>query len=930
MKDLIQKYLLIPVSLTLLALVYSPVHAAGGCSIYLGEASLNELFKDNPNQSNDADDFVEIKIINPTLAFATFSQWTVQLCERDDRGNSNDNDGCSASISLGSFADSTPPWLVLKDGSIGSFFNYSTGFDAILLDENDDVVDYLSVDGYTLQEQAGCTGTALAFPYQASAPGASVKFVFRSPDGSGPWGGPSSASALPTEGASNDGVVAPSLDHFSITPATTNGSTCLANAITIIAENGGNNPVANYTNTIQISVSTGHGNWSINNADGVLNPNPDTDDNGTVNYSFVTSDASEIVLDLSNTHAETVTITVSDSSEGVTSTSVAINFSRNVFIITEDPIQVAGRPQAMIVEMWTDDAAASPSCSIDTNYNSSTQSLQASINRFTVLTSAVDPSINGVSIPEGPGSAAIELDFSLDPGRATFNLDTTDVGQYELTLSDTTLIHSASVISGSTSLLTVRPFGFAVTGIEVGAGPPPKSNTGTTDPADPEFFTTAGSDFSATISAVLWQAGDDTEGGLGDGVIDIGASYNNNSVAPSYAWDTDLTVLSTGGFPPAPGGVVGILNNGNIAASEFTGGSRTLTDLQYTEVGSFTLQSLASDYLGVASADIVGHDIIVGRFIPDHFVLSDMQLVNRSDDPLCASNFTYLEENFQVSFDLSAMSAGGANVTLNYTTASGFAKLDTASELNYGAVDSTLPVDLTTRLQTGTPVINFVAGVANDLTDILSLDRLATGPDGPFDLSVGIAPADEDGTQLNSFNLDVAGAGNDHGLIDSTTLKYGRATLDNVFGSELITLNMPLQIESFNAGIFASNTDDNCTGLATTNLILSNNVETGQVDGNIQVLAGQTSIATMAVNPVVMGNTGLLFCPPGNPACTPTSGNVGFIDVSIDLTGLNYPWLQYDWNGDGSFDNDPTATATFGIYKGNDVNIYIQQIFQQP
>jgi hypothetical protein len=235
---------------------------------------------------------------------------------------------------------------VLKNGTIGSFFNYNTGFDVLLLDANDDVVDYVSVDGHTQQEQGACTGTALAFPYQISSPGAKIKFIFRSPDGTG----------------------AAALDNFSISPATTSASTCFANAVTIIAQNAGNNPVPNYTNIIQITVSTGNGNWSINNADGTLspNPNPDADDDGTVAYTFVDTDNSEIVLDLTNTHAEeTVTIIVSDPAEGVTSASAPLTFSRNVFVITEDPIQIAGRPQAMAIEMWTDDAAASPSCAID-------------------------------------------------------------------------------------------------------------------------------------------------------------------------------------------------------------------------------------------------------------------------------------------------------------------------------------------------------------------------------------------------------------------------------------------------------------------------------------------------------------------------------------------------------------------------------------
>ena len=679
MKDCNQRKLILVAVSTLFMLAAVPAFAAGDCSPFLGQASINELYKESANQANDGDDFVEVKILDAAVTAAVYSNWTIQLCERDGPGKSNDADGCSGPISLTDFNSATSPWLVLKNGTIGSFFNYSTGFDVILLDEYLDVVDYVSVGGHIEQEVA-CTGDDLPYPYQISSPGTKVKFIFRSPDGTGAWNGPSSASTPPTEGTTNDGTTggAAALDHFSISPTTTNGSTCLANAVTIIAENGGNNPVPNYTNTIQITVSTSHGNWSINSADGVLNPNPDTNDDGAVNYTFVATDNSQIVLDLTNTHAEIVTITVSDPAEGVTSTSAAITFSRNVFVITEDPIQIAGRPQAMAIEMWTDDASASPSCAIDTNYNSSSQVLQASIDRFGVLSTAIDPSIGSDPVPDNPATQAITFDFSSTPGRATFNLDTTDVGQYVLTLADTTLAYSSDVITGSTGLLTVKPFGLAVNNIESGAAPV-VVNPGSSAPTQ-DIFTAAGNVFSATVSAVLWSSADDTEGGIGDGVIDAGASFNNNTVAPSFAWDTDLTVV---GFTPA-GGVAGNLLNSDIPAADFTTGSETLTDLRYTEVGSFTLQALSTDYLGIASADIVSDEIIVGRFTPSFFQITpENGMLLNSCVPLGGTPFTYIGQSFgydalRPGFLVSAMNAlPTPTITQNYTGP--WAKLSDAS-----------------------------------------------------------------------------------------------------------------------------------------------------------------------------------------------------------------------------------------------------------
>ena len=39
-------------------------------------------------------------------------------------------------------------------------------------------------------------------------------------------------------------------------------------------------------------------------------------------------------------------------------------------------------------------------------------------------------------------------------------------------------------------------------------------------------------------------------------------------------------------------------------------------------------------------------------------------------------------------------------------------------------------------------------------------------------------------------------------------------------------------------------------------------------------------------------------------------------------------WLRYDWDLDGDYDDDPGAKATFGIFEGNTVQIYTQQIYQ--
>jgi MSHA biogenesis protein MshQ len=62
---------------------------------------------------------------------------------------------------------------------------------------------------------------------------------------------------------------------------------------------------------------------------------------------------------------------------------------------------------------------------------------------------------------------------------------------------------------------------------------------------------------------------------------------------------------------------------------------------------------------------------------------------------------------------------------------------------------------------------------------------------------------------------------------------------------------------------------------------------------------------------------------------TPGAGNEGSVDVSVDLSavGTNRPWLQFDWDANGSHDNDPLGRATFGIYQGETRHIYLRELY---
>ena len=323
----------------------------------------------------------------------------------------------------------------------------------------------------------------------------------------------------------------------------------------------------------------------------------------------------------------------------------------------------------------------------------------------------------------------------------------------------------------------------------------------------------------------------------------------------------------------------------------------------------------------------------MGRFYPNHFkIVGAGALMNRSDIPLCTDAFTYMDENFNVGFTIQARNAD-EGVTSNYetTVTYDYDKLLSGGSFGFAAINDPggAGQPLTTRLGFGA-----VSGSFNNGSGVLSLpmqiSRLASA-DGPFaDTRIGAQPVDSDTVSLLAadLNLDPAlSGGNTHAQLTSANLRFGRAIIENAFGTEFLSLDVPLFTQyysSVNSG-FVVNTIDNCSTFTLPNLTLSNTIEAGQVDGDIQITAGNTTTASMtndgsagvAGQQVANGDAGLNFSAPGV---------AGYTDMDVNVTVS--PYLLFDWDGDSNHDNNPPrARATFGSFRGDDRIIYWQECF---
>jgi MSHA biogenesis protein MshQ len=403
-----------------------------------------------------------------------------------------------------------------------------------------------------------------------------------------------------------------------------------------------------------------------------------------------------------------------------------------------------------------------------------------------------------------------------------------------------------------------------------------------------------------------WKAGEDF-------TVEVIGVCSDDSVTPNFAATTSLNAPTAN---PAPGTFTG----GPLAAADYRDGVFSGT-AAYSEVGTVTLQAVATNYLG-SGRDVSG-STVVGRFTPARFALSWYQISELT--PACSSGrFTYVGQTFGYAaapvVKVTALNQLG-DVTENYTE-TGWWKITEAAvsgrsystdegsfQLSGGGMSYAYPVDD----EAGSGILTF------DEDSAMKFDR--GDPAAPFyaDIDLEIDVVDADGIRatepLSISDIPFTGENKGNG-VNTDEMRWGRLALQNAYGSEQVALPMPFRAEYFNGSAFVTNTQDSCTGLASTILQLTDkNGNDYPVETPIPVGTGTDTSTATSNAAFVSGEAGLRFSAPGSE---------GFIDVLADLSSL--PWLLFDWKGVGP--EGPTARATFGIYKSRPGIIYRRETYR--
>ncbi len=441
-----------------------------------------------------------------------------------------------------------------------------------------------------------------------------------------------------------------------------------------------------------------------------------------------------------------------------------------------------------------------------------------------------------------------------------------------------------------------------------------------------------------------------TTGYTGTPVVDTASIVDHASAAiASGAWAGSFTPVAAPGGGSAAGnfqyhevGTIG-LNADAVKDANFTAVDQVTGVVggvdhggSYDCVSASTSNTLASSRYGCA----VGSAALgpLGRFKPDHFTLTAGSVVTRSALS-CAptSSFTYTDESMQFGFTLTAHSAAPTNrTTVKYAGAYAMldpadvslwpdSKLGASPSMALGAIDTPAPTPLSTRMSVTSVAAGGWAAGSNTITATAKLTRGAA-LDGPYgSVKLGVDPRDSDGVRLASYDLDANNdAANERLWIGVTTsFRYGRLWLGNAYGSDKLNLVMPFETQYWNGSVFVKNTSDSCTAIASANVALGNK------QGGLTAYAGPVAGSSASSGAGSLTLTKPSSAAAGSVDLVVNLGSSGSPSNCTGLTGGTPAALSYlsgKWCG-SSYDRDPTARATFGIYGGKRGPIYIRESY---
>lgn len=694
------------------------------------------------------------------------------------------------------------------------------------------------------------------------------------------------------------------LDHFVILHDGLGISCVTEGPISVSAKQADGSDYTGYTGSIVLDTQSGKGSWNLLSGSGSFS-DPSADD-GLATYTFDAADNGVASFSLDyQSGAGSIDVDVYDGAIRDDDSEPNLLFSPSGFTVTASAL---GNPPVLPIDLSIPAQTAAsgfnlyltaygqtptdPTCGVIESYDG-VQSIGFWSTYMNPVTGTQAMTVDGIAIATSQ-AARVAQNITFTQGQAQITANYPDVGAMALAMRDDTTGNPdlPTGIFGTSQSFVVKPAGFVLSNIQRTSDA--LANPGTAMDETGAAFMAAGDRFSVTVTAV-------------NSVGNATPNYGQEGTPESVWLTPTLVAAGAGNNPdvevPADNGFDGL----------FVNGVATGTDFHWDEVGIIALTPSVkdADYLGAGdvSGTASGN---VGRFYPAHFVTA---IDNGSFANTCttAMPFTYLGEGFgylsNPSLDATAMSAVNT-VTANYTGA--WARLGSAGvSLNYPVADNSqldenglAPITVTStagslaRADNGNGSLTFSLGGAG--ADSFAYVRDA-GQVMPFTSDLTITLTAVDDGEASAADLSPPKAITPIGNLQ----RFGRGFAQDVHGTMSQTgdsLSMPIGSWFFDAGgVWSLNTSDSCSSYAYT-----------KTDAGVT-----TTIPVASASPLILtGGVGSLTL-----SISADAGSPG----GTSVVNTVWPsWLQYDFDGvdqllDGNlYDDDSSATATFGIFRGDD------------
>ncbi len=542
-------------------------------------------------------------------------------------------------------------------------------------------------------------------------------------------------------------------------------------------------------------------------------------------------------------------------------------------------------PQIVLHAVRTDDTTKT--CVADDGFANTTKTVHFWNSYISPGTGTETLVLDGIDIASASPGTGIPLNFDAN-ATANFMLNYPDAGQLQLNAHyDGIGSEEAGLVMAGTDSFVVRPVGLCIYSDEANADCAAGNGLCSA-------FKRVDENFTLKVKGVCWENSGDSD------------FCSGNVTTPNF--QLDAISISHNLIAPTGAGVsTGIIGVTAVDISAADSGEAVIAHQTVSEVGVFNFAATSPAYFGQALP--VATSTNIGRFIPDHFTTS---IINDGVFEDGCSGFTYSGQPFTYSFPnfpelLITATGGGGNTVVNYRD--DFVKLTQSTQINMPAVTadashvgsngSLLALiwtpGVSTLVTNNDGTLNFTLGV-----DEFIYTREANALAPPFISDVQLpvtAITDSDGVSAAGLPISFVPTG--------TPIRYGRMQLQNSYGPETLPLTIPLLTEYYDGFAFVPNVLDSCTPYDSLHLTLTN------YQGNLD--AGET-LAT---------GSGTLLSGTGHDLTLsgPGTGNDGSVDVMLDLsltTGAGLEWLQ-------PAGSNPSAKATFGIFKGNTHLIYMRE-----